>query len=256
LWLPEPALTIGRTGHATVTLQNGDVLAIGGQSLGSAPSALSSVERLNMGTLPRAVAPVFSLAGGTYNTPQTLTLYQNNPNETFYYTYDGSAPTTSSTLYTGSIAINASEVVEAIATEPYHAPSKISSKAYVIQSLSPAAAPFFNLAGGTYHSPQLLTLTDSTPGAVIHYTTNGTAPTASSTVYTGPITIASTETVEAAAIAAGYSLSPASAKSYVYVPYTPAAAPSLDSAGGGCPRPGADRRRPPLSVVGQISAVL
>jgi len=34
------------------------------------------------------------------------------------------------------------------------------------------------------------TLTDTTAGAVIHYTTNGTTPTASSTVYTSPITIA------------------------------------------------------------------
>ncbi|HTG14679.1 MAG TPA: chitobiase/beta-hexosaminidase C-terminal domain-containing protein, partial [Blastocatellia bacterium] len=102
-----------------------------------------------------------------------------------------------------------------------------------IESLT-TATPAFSLAGGTYHNvpPPTLTLTSSTPGAVIYYTytTNGTTPTTSSTVYSGPITINKTGTVEAIAQAPGYAVSPISAKAYVYL--VPIPAPSFSLAGG------------------------
>ena len=183
---------------------------------------------------PPAARPYFNLAGGTYHTPQSLTLTDATPGAAIYYTYttNGTVPTTSSTLYTGPITINTTGVVEAIATASLYAPSAVSSKAYVYSVLPPAASPYFDLAGGTYHTPQTLTLTDTTPGAAIFYTTNGTTPTAASTLYTVPLTIASTEIVEAVAIATGYSLSPPAAKSYSYVPFPPASAPSFSLAGG------------------------
>src|ERR1700675_1380115 len=79
-----------------------------------------------------------------------------------------------------------------------------------------AAAPVFSLAGGLYNTPQNLVLTDSTPGAVIYYNTNGKTPNTSSAIYSGPIVIASTETVTAIAIAPGYASSVESAKAYRY----------------------------------------
>src|SRR5258708_5184720 len=153
-------------------------------------------------TIPRASVPYFSLAGGTYHAPQTLTLTDSLAGATIYYTYtpNGSTPSTGATLYTGPITINTSGIVEAIAIAPGYINSAVASKSYVYAVLPPAAAPYFNLAGGTYHSPQMLTLTDTTPGAAIHYTTNGSTPAAASTLYTGPITIASTETVQPVAI--------------------------------------------------------
>lgn len=189
---------------------------------------------VNAPGLAVTAAPVFSLAGGTYHTPQTLILSDTTPGAVIHYTYSalGVTPTSSSTIYTGPITVNATGTIESIAFAPGYSPSSVSSKSYVYVPEPPATAPVFSLASGTYHSPQSLTLSDSTPGATIYYTTNGTSPTTSSTKYTGPITIASTELVAATAIATGFTLSPVSSKAYTYVPFPTAAAPVFSLPGG------------------------
>ena len=65
------------------------------------------------------------------------------------------------------------------------------------------AAPVFSPVAGTYAAGQQVTISEATTSASVYYTTNGTAPTASSTKYTAAITVNSTETIEAIAIAAG-----------------------------------------------------
>jgi len=67
-----------------------------------------------------------------------------------------------------------------------------------------AAAPVFSPAPGTYPGPRQITITDATPGAIIYYTLDGTAPSIRSTPYAGPVTIAETESLSAIAIAHGY----------------------------------------------------
>jgi trimeric autotransporter adhesin len=70
--------------------------------------------------------------------------------------------------------------------------------------LAPAATPTFSPAGGAYAGSQSVTISDQTSGATIYYTTNGATPTTSSTVYTGPIPVSATETIQALASASGY----------------------------------------------------
>jgi arabinogalactan endo-1,4-beta-galactosidase len=70
-----------------------------------------------------------------------------------------------------------------------------------------AATPAFSPAAGAYTTAQTVTISDTTAGATIYYTTNGTTPTSASTVYSGAITIPATpgtETIEAIAVASGY----------------------------------------------------
>jgi len=65
------------------------------------------------------------------------------------------------------------------------------------------ATPSISLASGTYAGTQQVTITDATTGSVIYYTTDGTAPTTSSTLYTGPISIGVSSTVKAMAVLSG-----------------------------------------------------
>ncbi len=183
------------------------------------------------GTQP-AATPSFSLAGGTYNSPQSLVLTDTTPGATIYYTTNGATPTTASSRYTAAITINSTETVKAVAIATGYTLSAVGTKSYTYNPLPAAAAPIFSLAAGTYHTPQTLMLTDTTTGATIYYTTNGTTPTTASTRYTAAITVASTETVQAVAIATGFSLSPVSTKAYTYSAYPNAATPSFSLAGG------------------------
>ena len=94
------------------------------------------------------------------------------------------------------------------------------ASAAVSVSCPATPAPVFSLASGSYSGTQSLTITDSLTGAIIYYTTDGTTPTTSSTEYTGPITVSSTETIKAIAAATGYS--PSAITTAIYTINSPA----------------------------------
>ncbi len=65
----------------------------------------------------------------------------------------------------------------------------------------PAVAdPVISLAEGEYEGTQSVTITCETTGAKIYYTTNGSDPTASSTLYNGAISVSASQTIKAIAI--------------------------------------------------------
>lgn len=69
----------------------------------------------------------------------------------------------------------------------------------------PAATPVASPVAGFYVGTQSVTLSCSTPGSSIFFTVNGTTPTSGSTPYTGPVSIASSQTLKAIATASGFS---------------------------------------------------
>ena len=72
----------------------------------------------------------------------------------------------------------------------------------------------FSPSGGTYTTAQTVTISDSTPGASIFYTTDGTTPATGSTQYSGPITVSTSENVQAIALAPGFSQSTVASATY------------------------------------------
>lgn len=145
--------------------------------------------------------PVITPDGGTYETAQVVSIADSNPLAAIYYTTDGSTPTANSTLYTGPFLVSTTETVQAIGAAIMLGTSATASASYIIEPKT--ATPQFTPGAGTYGTAQAVILTDTTPGAVIHYTTDGSTPTANSAVYTGPVTVSATETLAAMAVAQG-----------------------------------------------------
>ncbi len=168
-----------------------------------------------------AAVPVFSPKPAIFTSTQSVTISDATAGAAIYYTINGTTPTTSSTLYIGPISVSSTETIKAIAASPGYSNSGVASGLYTIA----AVAPVFSPKAGTYTSPQSVSLTDTTPGASIYYTTDGTKPTTSSTMYTGPITIATTQSVKAIAVATGYGISTVASAAYIIAVPTPIFSP-------------------------------
>ena len=94
------------------------------------------------------------------------------------------------------------------------------------------ATPTFSPAAGTYTSAQNVTISCATSGATIYYTTDGSNPTTSSTIYTGAINVplGTTKTIKAIAVATNYLTS--SMATATYTVSNPVAAPTFSPAAG------------------------
>lgn len=172
-----------------------------------------------------ASTPTFSPAPGTFAAAQTVTLSDATTGASVYYTVDGSTPSAASTLYSSSapISVSATTTIKAIAVASGYTNSAIASGTYTI-SLPAAATPTFSPAPGSYSTAQSVSIADTTSGAAIYYTTNGTTPTTSSTLFSAssPIAVTTTTTIEAIAVASGFSQSAVATGTYTFAATGPA----------------------------------
>lgn len=182
----------------------------------------------------RECAPVSSIA--VTGMGRQVTLTHKKSNAQIYYTTDGSTPTESSKLYSGTISIDKTTIVKAIAVT-----SDFENQSVLIcnVAIEPTAAPVGKITEGIEDGNKIsvgskLTLSTSTSGAAIYYTTDGSTPTVSSAKYSSPITINSDMTVQAIAVKDGYGASSVSS-----FPFTVAEVYTIDisSSSGGSVSP-------------------
>ncbi|MGA3343426.1 MAG: chitobiase/beta-hexosaminidase C-terminal domain-containing protein [Terracidiphilus sp.] len=198
-----------REGAANWLDTSGNLWLFGGNN---SPNDLWKYQ-LSTTSLPAAATPTFSVASGTYAAVQTLKISDKTARATIYYSTNATSETPVWTSYSGAITVSATETISAVAMASGHSTSAAATASYTI-NLPAAATPTFSLASGTYTTTQTVTISDATAGATIYYTTNGAVPTTSSTIYTGPIAISSSETIAAIAVAPGYSTSAVASATY------------------------------------------
>lgn len=83
------------------------------------------------------------------------------------------------------------------------------------------AAPVITPNGGTFSTTQSVTLSSTTASSSIYYTLDGSTPTSSSTLYSGPITLSTNTTLKAIASAPNYLQSAVSSAVFAFDTQTP-----------------------------------
>jgi N-acetylneuraminic acid mutarotase len=173
--------------------------------------------------------PSFSPAPGAYPGAQSVTISDTTPGTTIYYLIGNQGP---ATQYTGPLTVSSLESIQAMASASGYANSVVAQATYIVDSPH-CSPPMFNPGSsqpGSYYTHAIsVYLSDATPGATMYYTTDGTTPTTQSAQYSGPITVSTTETIQAFAVAPGYSSSPTESASYAV---NPAPSPTYNPPGG------------------------
>ncbi|MFV0402313.1 MAG: chitobiase/beta-hexosaminidase C-terminal domain-containing protein [Oscillospiraceae bacterium] len=170
--------------------------------------------------IPKTPAPSSSIPSGAITlegAKAVLTVSEG----IIYYTTDGSTPTTSSQLYTEPIAVSKSMVLKAIAVAEGKAPSDIAE--YIYTMAGQVAAPTASRQSGQLEIGSQISLSTTTEGATIYYSTNGVDPSADNLkdlfVYDSPITISRPVTLKWIATKTG--LHPSVLNSATYTVLTP-----------------------------------
>jgi formylglycine-generating enzyme required for sulfatase activity/membrane-bound inhibitor of C-type lysozyme len=154
--------------------------------------------------------PVISVPGGAYLAEQTVSISCATLGATIRYTTNGSEPNSTSPQYNNPVVISGNATLKAKALKAGWTESSTVSESYSFT----VATPTFNPPGGAYYNTQNVTLSCSTIGATIRYTTNGSEPISTSTLYGKPIVISGITSLKAKAFKADWTESSTSSASY------------------------------------------
>ena len=232
--LPYPAIGpdvtggSGPGGHTALTASNPAQACFA--SMGGTDGGAGSPYTFNAATCyaagpPVASTPTFSPVAGTYSSAQNVAISSTTPGATLWYnttgTFTGCSASScpSAAQVTGPISVTYTQPLYAITTEAGYTNSAVGSASYVI-TIPIAATPTFSPIAGTYSGPQTIAISDATAGAILYYTTNGTTPTTSSNLYSAPVPVITSGTIEAIAVAAGYANSAVGSAAYTIVGMT------------------------------------
>ncbi len=224
---------------------NGTVIAIRAFAAAAGFSPSAPVEAVFTIDYGRVSTPQFDPPAGTYGSDIAVSISTMTAGATIHYTTDGNEPTTASPVFdpASPIAVagsGSSRTIRALAVVPGLDPSTVADGVFIVD-YPDVATPTFSPAPGTYTNDQLVSLSTTTAGATIYYTTDGQAPTTGSPVYSTPIAVAgngASATIKALAVAPGFDDS-AVAEGTLTVAYAPAATPTVTEP----PRPWVSGRR-------------
>ncbi len=195
----------------------------------------------NIETSQKEIAPqpTITPSSGSYSDSVVVTMTNSNQQARMYYTNDGSTPTAQSTLYDGPFTIKdvGTFTVKAIAMIDGFQNSNVSSVTYEITEKPTASAPTFDPQGGKYNGDILITLSSSTTGALIYYTTDGSTPSLESIFtdqYNYPLAFPAPDsiTVKAIATAEGHKNSQVVSQTYILTNLQKASAAVISPADG------------------------
>jgi formylglycine-generating enzyme len=95
----------------------------------------------------RCATPQFNPAGGNYNTVQDVSISCATTGAEIHFTLDGSAPTTTSTIYADPVHLSSTATIKAIAFKDDFEDSHVASATYNINLSS-----LVHVTGGTYNN--------------------------------------------------------------------------------------------------------
>lgn len=132
---------------------------------------------------PDVDSPVFTPEPGVYGMTQTVSI-EAAEGADIYYTVNGGYPVADEQyLYTGPLTVERNSTIRAIASLDGKL-SLLSTGVYTFEFM-----PVITPAGGLFYDPVTVSVVTGRPDAKIYYTTDGSEPTAESTLYTEPIVI-------------------------------------------------------------------
>jgi hypothetical protein len=174
--------------------------------------------------LSAADTPTCSLGSGTYGSTQSVTCSDSSPDSTICYNFvgspytDGNGNCPNGTEYTQSISVAAGQTLYLVAGSGSTAYGDSTVGSYTYNITGTTAQPTFSLSTAAYQGNQTVIISDATSRATIYYTTDGSMPTTSSSVYSTPLTISSNTTLKAIGSASGTS-SAVSSATYTINPF-------------------------------------
>ena len=162
----------------------------------------------------RAASPVFLPPAGDYDAQQQVVIASPTPSAVVRFTSDGSVPNATSPTAGGVIAVSTSTILTAIAISEHTSwlPSEAAVASYRLH-FGLAPTPTFSPLPGTYSSVQAVAIS-TLAGGTVHYTLDGSTPTAASPVYAGPVAVDTTTTIRAFVVHPDYEPGPAAFATY------------------------------------------